>query len=202
MGIYNKYILPRIVDHVCGLKPSSKQREKVVPLASGRVLEVGIGSGLNLPYYNAEKVEHIVGIDPSAEMWKLKKYDSEIPLEFLQSGIEQLDLDNDSVDSIVCTYTLCTVVDPRLALEQMRRVLKPDGKLIFTEHGLANESKIQKKQNRINPMWKRLGGGCNLNRDIAKIIEGSGFVFEEIDSMYIPGWKPACYNTWGVACNA
>lgn len=199
MGIYNKYLLPRIVNCVCGLKPTSKQREKVVPLAKGQVLEIGIGSGLNLPYYDTSKVDHIIGIDPAQEMWALNSYQSEIPVEFQKSGAEEINLDASSIDSIVCTYTMCTIPDPKKALSEMKRVLKPNGRLYFTEHGLAPDVDIQKKQNRINPLWKKIGGGCNLNRDIAQLIRSAGCEFVNMESMYIPGWKPASFNTWGVA---
>lgn len=199
MGIYNKYVLPRIVNCVCGLKPTTKQREKVVPYAEGQVLEIGIGSGLNLPYYDPSKVKNIIGIDPAQEMWSLSTYESEIPVEFQKSGAEDIDLESNSIDSIVCTYTMCTIPDLSQALSEMRRVLKPNGKLYFTEHGLSPDKAIQKKQNRINPIWKKMGGGCNLNRDIAQLIRSAGCEFVNIDSMYIPGWKPASFNTWGVA---
>ena len=199
MGLYSKFVLPKIVNCVCGLKPTRKQREKVVPQATGKVLEIGIGSGLNLPFYNAEQVAHITGIDPAPEMWELNSWKGDIEVNYVQSSAEDLNLENDSFDSIVCTYTLCTIPNAQKALSEIMRVLKPNGKFIFTEHGLAPDPSVMKTQNRINPYWKRLGGGCNLNRNMEELISESGFKFSSFDKMYIPGWKPASFNYWGVA---
>jgi len=200
MGFYNTYVLPRVVNCVCGLKPTKKQREKVVPLADGNVLEIGIGSGLNLPYYNPTKVNHITGVDPSPEMWKLHDWSGDIEIEFVRASAEDLQFKDQTFDSVLCTYTLCTIPDPDKAMQEIKRVLKPNGKFIFTEHGLAPDEKVSKTQHRINPYWKKLGGGCNLNRDIESLISKNTFHFQSIDKMYIPGWKPASYNYWGVAC--
>lgn len=199
MGVYSKYVLPKIVNCVCGLKPTKKQREKVVPLAYGMVLEIGIGSGLNLPFYNEKVVDHIIGIDPAPEMWKLNTWEGNIEVEYKESSAEDLDLESDLFDSVVCTYTLCTIPNADKALREIKRVLKPNGKFIFTEHGLAPDTKVIKTQNKINPYWKRLGGGCNLNRNMEELIFKNGFKFSSLDKMYIPGWKPASFNYWGVA---
>lgn len=202
MGMYSKFVLPKIVNCVCGLKPTRKQREKVVPLASGKVLEIGIGSGLNLPYYNSAQVDRVIGIDPSPEMWKLNEWSGDLDVEFIEASAEDLKFEDQSFDSVVCTYTLCTIPDAGKALKEMSRVLKPDGKFIFTEHGLSPDEPVAKTQNRINPYWKRLGGGCNLNRNIEILIAQSGLKFSALDKMYIPGWKPASFNYWGVAKTA
>lgn len=199
MGLYDKFVLPRVVNCVCGMKPTRKQREKVVPLADGKVLEIGIGSGLNLPFYNQTNVDHITGIDPSPEMWRLNEWQGNVAVEFVESSAENLDFDNQIFDSVVCTYTLCTIPNPHKALQEIKRVLKPTGKFIFTEHGLAPDKKVSKTQNWINPYWKKLGGGCNLNRNIESLISENSLRFLSIDKMYIPGWKPASYNYWGVA---
>lgn len=199
MGLYNKFVLPRVVNCVCGLKPTNKQREKVVPLAEGEVLEIGIGSGLNLPYYNSANVNQIIGIDPSPEMWKLNEWNGDIDVDYVEASAENLQFDDHVFDSVVCTYTLCTIPDPNKALQEIKRVLKPKGKFIFTEHGLAPDYKVSKTQNRINPYWKKLGGGCNLNRNIESLISNNDLHFQTINKMYIPGWKPASYNYWGVA---
>lgn len=202
MGLYGKYILPKVIDWTCKQKPNRKQREKVVPGASGYVLEIGIGSGLNLPFYDQEKVINLVGIDPSESLWKENKTETEnLPFnfKFLQAFAEDLPVDNNSIDSIVITYTMCTIPVPELAFEEFRRVLKPNGRLIFCEHGKAPDKAVEKWQNLINPVWKKFGGGCNLNRDIPKLISNNGFKISKLDTMYIPGWKPASFNFWGEA---
>ena len=181
------------------MKPTNKQREKVVPLAEGRVLEIGIGSGLNLPFYNSTKVSHIIGIDPSPEMWNLNTYTGDIDINYEQASAENLQFEADSFDSVVCTYTLCTIPDANKALQEIRRVLKPTGKFLFTEHGLAPDDKVSKTQNRINPYWKKVSGGCNLNRNIEALITQNNLAFQSIDKMYIPGWKPVSFNYWGIA---
>jgi ubiquinone/menaquinone biosynthesis C-methylase UbiE len=202
MGFYDKFLLPRIVHFTCGLKPAMKQREKVVPLAEGRVLEIGIGSGLNIPFYDAGRVEHLWGVDPSAEMWAIagrNAMDHHIDAEFIEAPAESIPLDSHSADSVVMTYTMCTIPDVRQALEEVRRVLKPGGRLIFCEHGEAPDRNVRKWQEMANPVWKRLGGGCNLNRPIPRLLEQSGFRSRDLQTMYIPGWKPACFNYWGTA---
>ena len=179
-----------------------RQREKVVPLASGRVLEIGIGSGLNIPFYDVQRVEHLWGLDPSSEMWSIaQKNASEYHLdaEFIQSGAEAIPLENDSADTVLMTFTMCTIPDIHMALDEVRRVLKPGGKLVFCEHGTAPDENIIRWQNRLNPIWKKLAGGCNLNRSIPVILEQSGFKSADMRTMYLPGWKPAAFNYWGTA---
>ena len=202
MGLYSKYLLPKIIDFGCSQKPAMKQREKVVPLAYGDVLEIGVGSGLNLPFYNPDKVKQLTGIDPSREMWKQSDENTQkasLPVSFIQSNAENLPLDSQAFDSVLVTYTLCTIPELALAFDEIRRVLKPNGKLIFCEHGKAPDPSVARWQNRLNPIWKKFGGGCNLNRDIPNLIETHGFKIECLDTMYIPGWKPACFNFWGMA---
>lgn len=202
MGFYDKYLLPKLVHLTCGQKPSMRQRQKVVPLAAGRVLEIGIGSGLNIPLYNTEKVDHLWGLDPSAEMWAIAQKNARshhIDAEFIQSGAESIPLDNNSADCVLMTYTMCTIPDAYAALSEVRRVLKPAGKLIFCEHGKAPDSRVERWQNRLNPVWKRLSGGCNLNRSIPQLLEQSGFNCTDMKTMYLPGWKPASFNYWGTA---
>jgi ubiquinone/menaquinone biosynthesis C-methylase UbiE len=202
MGIYEKYVMPKLVHYTCGLKPTMKQREKVVPLAEGRVLEIGIGSGLNIPFYAAHKIKHLWGLDPSSEMWSIARKNAaqhHIDVEFIQSGAEAIPLDSNSADTVVMTYTMCTIPEVRSALDEIRRVLKPGGKLVFCEHGLAPDKDVQRWQNRLNPAWKILGGGCNLNRPIPQLLQQSGFKTTDMQTMYIPGWKPGCFNYWGTA---
>lgn len=202
MGFYSQYLLPRIIHFSCGLKPSMRQREKIIPRARGRVLEVGIGSGLNLPYYDTDGVQQVWGLDPSPELWALARDNArDVPfgLEFVEGVAEDIPLDSASVDTVVLTYTLCTLPEIAGAMAEMRRVLKPGGQLLFCEHGLAPDASVRKWQHRLNPLWRRLGGGCNLNRDIPALLERGGFNIQTMDTMYIPGWRPGCFNYWGTA---
>ena len=202
MGFYDKHVLPRIVHLTCGMKPNMRQREKVVPLASGRVLEIGIGSGLNLPYYDPARVDKVWGLDPSPEMTEMAREAArsvDFDVEFIGLPGEEVPLEDESVNTVLVTYTLCTIPDTEAALAQMRRVLKPGGQLIFCEHGAAPDARVLRWQNRINPIWKRLGGGCHLNRAIPRLIEQGGFEIRVIETMYLPGWRPASFNYWGSA---
>ncbi len=202
MGFYNKYILPKAINWACKQKPTMLQRQKVIPLAHGRVLEIGIGSGLNLPFYNKENVSQLLAIDPSKEIWKKNKVKlQELPFDFnfIKAFAEDIPADNNYFDSVILTYTLCTIKEAQEALGEIRRVLKGNGKLIFCEHGKAPDKAVQKWQNRMNPLWKRIGGGCNLNKDIPALIEDNGFMINKLETMYIPGWKPASFNYWGTA---
>jgi len=204
MGIYNKYILPKVIDWTCKQRPNMKQRQKIVPAAYGNVLEIGIGSGLNLSFYNNEKVKRIVGIDPSSEIWSENYIDvRKLPFEFqfIQAVAEHLPIDNNTFDSVVVTYSLCTIPELSLAFDEIRRVLKDNGKLIFCEHGKAPDKSIERWQNLLNPIWKQFSGGCNLNRDIPSLIQNNGFRIDQLETMYIPGWKPATFNYWGKASN-
>ena len=202
MKLYDKHILPNLVHMACSQRPAMLQREKIVHLAHGRVLEIGIGSGLNLTYYDADKVHKLWGLDPSPEMIKMAETrlgPVNFEVEFIVLPGEQVPLQNSFVDTIVVTYTLCTIPDACRALQQMARVLKPDGELLFCEHGVAPDASVQRWQNMLNPVWKRIGGGCHLNRDIPELIEQGGFRIREMQAMYIPGWRPASFNYWGRA---
>jgi ubiquinone/menaquinone biosynthesis C-methylase UbiE len=202
MGFYDRFLLPRIIHFSCRANPAMKQRQKIVPLASGRVLEIGIGSGLNIPFYDARRVEHLWGLDPSAAMWAIARKNAgahRIEAEFLQSGAEAIPLEDDAADTVVMTYTLCTVAEPAPVLAEIRRVLKPGGRLLFCEHGLAPDPAVRRWQHRVNPLWRRLGGGCNLDRPVDELLSHAGFACPDLQTMYIPGWKPACFNYWGTA---
>ena len=202
MKIYDKYVLPRLVHLTCSQNPTMRQREKVVPLATGRVLEIGIGSGLNIPLYDAGKVEHLWGLDPSVEMWAIAQKTAKkhhLDAEFINSGAESIPLENNSADTVLMTFTMCTIPDVHAALDEIKRVLKPNGRLIFCEHGKAPDKSVERWQNRINPIWKMLAGGCNLNRPIVDLLEQSGFTLTDIQTMYLPGWKPGSFNYWGTA---
>ena len=206
MGLYEKYVVPHVINCACGAKPIAYQRKKVVPMCEGTVLEIGIGTGFNLPYYDGAKVTKLIGLDPSEESWKLageRAAHLPFPVEFIGLPGEEIPLEDQSVDTVLVTFALCTIPDPAKALEGMRRVLKPGGKLIFCEHGAAPDADVLKWQNRINPVWKVLFGGCNLNRKISTIIEGSGFKIDDLQTMYLPSTpRVAGYNYWGVARSA
>lgn len=203
LSFYDKYILPKFLNCACGSKPINYQREKIVPLAEGTVLDVGIGSGLNIPYYNKSKIKCLYGLDPSIELLNLAKSlakKNELEIEFLECGAEAIPLPNDSIDTVVITYTLCTIPDTQLSNQEIMRVLKPNGKLLFCEHGLAPDINIAKWQKRINPIWNKIAGGCNLNRDIPNLIRSSGLKISNMEEMYLPSTpKFAGYNYWGVA---
>ena len=205
MGLYGKYVLPRVVHLACSARPNMRQREKLVPLASGRVLEVGMGSGLNLPFYDARRVTKVWGLEPSPEMSKMASAAVEavaFDVEFVSAGGEQIPLDSESFDTVLMTFTLCTIPDAERALREIARVLKRGGQLLFCEHGAAPDAGIRRWQNRIDPLWRRLAGGCHLNRDIPGLIRRGGFEITRMDTMYIPGWRPASFNYWGAAAKA
>lgn len=202
MGWYDKHILPTVINLACSTKPVRKQREKIVPLAEGDVLEVGIGSGLNLPWYDRSKVRKIWGLEPAEEMRRKARKNlagSGLDLEFIDLPGEQIPLDDNSVDTVLITYTLCSIDDTEAALAGMRRVLKPGGRLLFCEHGKAPDANVRKWQDRLNGPWGKIGGGCNINRDIPALIRGAGFGIEREEQMYIPGIRLLSYNYWGSA---
>jgi SAM-dependent methyltransferase len=203
MKFYENYILPRFINCACGTKPITYQRRKVVPQASGQILEIGIGTGLNLQHYDPEKVEKVIGLDPSEASWEIARRnnpDVGFPLEFIGLPGEEIPLEDDSMDTVLITFALCTIPDPVKALQGMRRVLKPGGKLIFAEHGRAPDENVRKWQNRINPFWKVIAGGCHVNRDIPKLLEEGGFSITQMDSMYLPSTpRFAGFNFWGSA---
>ena len=203
MSFYEEFILPRCINCACGSKPIMRQREKVVPLAEGTVLEIGIGTGLNLRYYDPGRVDRVIGLDPSEASWAIaRKNNPELPfdLDFVGLPGEEIPLDENSVDTVLVTYALCTIPDPVTALKGMRRVLKADGKLVFCEHGEAPDPGVRKWQDRINPLWSRLAGGCNLNRPIPALVKSGGFSMDSLETMYLPSTpKFAGYNFWGTA---
>ena len=166
-------------------------------------MEIGIGSGLNIPFYNKNNIEKIIGLDPSEELNflanKVAKKNN-IEIDFIISGAEDIALPDNSIDTILITYTLCTIPDLDNSMAEMKRVLKSDGKFIFCEHGIAPDQNIVKWQRRINPIWKAIMGGCNINRNIPKIISDGGFDITNISEMYLPSTpKIVGYNYWGVA---
>ena len=202
MGLYRKYILPRATHFACSLKPAMLQRARVVPLAAGRVLEIGIGSGLNLPFYAPGKIEHLWGLDPCRELWALAQANREavdFDVEYIEARADAIPLASASADCVLVTYTLCTIPEVVPALAEMRRVLKPGGQLLFCEHGAAPDRRVRRWQNRLNPAWRTLAGGCNLNRSVPALLEQGGFRIDDLQTLYIPGWKPVSFNYRGIA---
>ena len=203
MSLYEKYVLPKFLNCACGSKPVSHQRKKVVPLAEGKVLEIGIGSGLNLPFYDKTKIDEIWGLDPSEELSVMAKQvanEESMEVKFISSGAEDIPLPDNYFDSVLVTYTMCTIPEVQRANQEIRRVLKDNGKMIFCEHGEAPDQNIRKWQNRINPLWGKLAGGCNINRKIPSLIQESGFDIIEMEEMYLPNTpRIAGYNYWGYA---
>ena len=203
MGLYDRYILPRIIEMGCGMEVMQAQRERVVPQASGRVLEVGIGPGHNLAYYDPSRVEHVTGIDPSEPLLKLARERGSavnFPVELVAQGAEDIPLPDASIDTVLVTFTLCTIPEVGASLAQMRRVLRPDGKLIFCEHGRSTDASVQRWQDRLNPLWNRLFGGCHLNRDMPALIRGAGFRIDFLEADYLEDTpRLAGYRTLGIA---
>ncbi|MBO6555932.1 MAG: class I SAM-dependent methyltransferase [Pseudomonadales bacterium] len=175
-------------------------RKKIVPLAEGNVLEVGIGSGLNLPFY--DKSVKVTGLDPSLELQVMAQKVAAregVNVDFISVGGEEIPAEDNSFDSVVMTWTLCTIPDPITALSEIRRVLKPNGKILFAEHGEAPDANVAKWQARLNPYWNVIGGGCNLNRRVTELYEGAAFTFDDIEKGYIEGPKIATYTYRGIA---
>ena len=202
MGLYHRHILPKAIHWACNQKSSRKQRQKVVPFAIGKVLEIGIGSGLNLPFYDASKVKHLTALDPSVEVWKKNEFNTNnlgFGFQFINAFAEDIPLASGTFDTVVMTYTLCSINDTVKALAEIRRLLKPRGVLLFCEHGKAPEKAMRLWQNIINPFWKHISGGCQLNRNIPEIIEGNGFKISSLESNYISGKGIASFNYWGKA---
>ncbi len=202
MSFYEKYFLPKLLDCCCSMKGFQKKRAEIVPKAYGRVLEIGIGSGLNFDFYDFEKVHEIVGVDPavsSVAIAKSRALNYQSKISFIETSAESISLESSSFDSVVIGYSLCTIPDPMQALAEVHRLLKPNGSIFFIEHGLAPEPNVQKWQKRIAPFWKKIGGGCNLDRNIEELILDSGFRFKKLKKKYIKGPKIASFLYYGEA---
>ena len=199
---YDRHVLPHLLDFACGMKPIRAQRVQLVPQATGRVLEPGIGTGLNLPYYDRAKVQRVTGVDPALRMHALARRRSQtsgIDVDLVGVSAERLPLADQSHDTVVLTYTLCSIPDPVSALHEMRRVLAPGGRLLFCEHGRAPDESVRRWQKRLQPAWQCIAGGCQLGRDIPALLKEGGFEVRELDARYLQGPRPLAYNYRGVA---
>jgi SAM-dependent methyltransferase len=205
VGFYRKHVLPRLVDGLCGVPAVSALRGEIVPQAVGRVLEVGFGTGLNLPWYDARRVERLFALEPAEEMLaraRERTRAAPFPVETLALEGERIPLEAASVDSVVVTFTLCTIPDPVRALEGMRRVLRPGGRLLFLEHGLAPDAAVAGWQRRLNPLWRRAFGGCHLDRDVRALLAAAGFRTDTLATGWLEGPRIASFVYRGAASGA
>ncbi|MCL4711793.1 MAG: methyltransferase domain-containing protein [Pseudorhodoplanes sp.] len=201
MGLYQDHVLPLLIHLSMRQRNLAAYRARVVPAAQGRVLEIGIGSGLNLPYYGTA-VEQVIGLDPSPKLLAMAREaarQTAIPLELIENSAEAIPLYNRSIDTIVTTWTMCSILDVRRALGEMRRILKPGGRLLFVEHGRSPDPSVRRWQDRLTPVWCCIGGGCHLNRAISELIAETGFRIERIETGYMRGPKPMTFMYEGVA---
>lgn len=200
---YEKNILPYVLNLSCNSKPVDYQRKKVIPDATGKVLEIGIGPGSNLKHYNNTKVTSILGIDPSKELNQIAKKKAvkyNLNIEFLIESASSLSVDNNSIDTVVSTYALCSIPEPERTLQEIKRVLKSDGIFIFSEHGLSPDKSVSFVQNTTDLFYPKIAGGCHTNRNIEKLIFDNGFEFIELNNIYLPGTQKFLgYNYWGKA---
>jgi ubiquinone/menaquinone biosynthesis C-methylase UbiE len=191
-----------MLDMACGMPMISRMRQLVVPLAAGRVLEVGIGTGLNMRHYNQHQVTHITGLDPAMQMHPLaleRIAKAGLPVDLVGLSAEKILLPDASFDTVLVTYTLCTIPDAHSALLEMHRVLKPAGKLLFCEHGHAPDASVARWQDRLQPLWGKVAGGCHLGRDIPALLRGAGFHLSDLHTRYQPGPRPFTLHYWGEA---
>lgn len=205
-SFWDRHVMPRLIGCACASKPIMKQRAKVVPNAAGRVLELGIGGGLNLAFYDPAKVESVSGVDPSLELRDralAAPRPEGLQVEIREGVAESLPFEAESFDCVVCTFTLCSVQSPAAALAEARRVLKPGGRFLFAEHGLAPDESVVRWQKRLEPAWKAIAGGCHLTRPITSSIAASGFSIASDAGMYLPGTPRALgWSEWGEAIAA
>jgi ubiquinone/menaquinone biosynthesis C-methylase UbiE len=202
MGMYSEHILPRIVDVACNMKQAHPQRRRVCEGLSGDVVEIGFGSGLNVPFYPAE-VTRVTAVEPADVGWKLagkRLRQTRVPVDRAGLDAEALPFPDDRFDTALSTWTMCTIPDIATALGELRRVLKPDGTLHFVEHGLAPEERVRRWQHRLDPVQQRLFGGCHLTRPIVELLRNAGFAITELDVYYETGTpKVLGANSLGVA---
>ena len=201
MGFYQDQIVPLLINWSMRQRNLTAYRSRIIPAAEGRVLEIGIGSGLNLPFYS-RNATHVIGLEPSPRLLAMARRVQRSgggSVELIEGSAEAIPLADTSVDTVVTTWTLCSIPDASQALRDMRRVLRPGGRLLFVEHGRAPDRRVVWWQDRLTPVWKRLGGGCHLNRAIGTLIEGAGFQFDRLETGYMRGPKPMTFMYEGCA---
>jgi ubiquinone/menaquinone biosynthesis C-methylase UbiE len=202
MGFYDDHIVPHLVNLSMRNSQLTPYRERTLAEAEGLVLEIGVGSGVNLPLYTG-RAREIIGLEPHPKLLKMASAKTrQMPSKLIEGSAESIPVDDDTVDTVVTTWTLCTIPDVATALSEMRRVLKPGGQLLFVEHGLSPDEGVQKWQNRLTPLWRRIAGGCHLNRPMRKLIEDAGFRISRLDTAYMPGPKLMTYMYEGAARRA
>lgn len=202
MGLWDDRVLPLLIEKACRSHEILEERRRLVPQSAGEVLEVGVGSGLNLGLYDPDRVTGVVGVDPSAPLLaraQVRAAKAPVPVTLVQSGAERLALDAGRFDSAVVTYTLCSVDDPAAVLSELVRVLKPGAPLYFVEHGLSPDADPRRWQRRITPAWRRVSGGCTLDRDVLALLRAAGFQLDTVDGGYGDGPRWLSYKTRGVA---
>jgi len=203
MSFYENHILPHLIGLACGAPQIMKKRSQIVPAAEGRVLEVGFGAGPNLEFYDPEKVSRVFALEPSEGMRRKARNAidaARVEVEIIDLPGEEIPLEDDSVDTVVLTYTACTIPDVDAALAQMRRVLRPGGRLLFSEHGLSPDASVATWQRRIEPVWKPIAGGCHLTRQPDALLTRAGFILERMEADYLPkSPKFASFNYSGAA---
>jgi ubiquinone/menaquinone biosynthesis C-methylase UbiE len=200
MGIYSDMILPRLCDLAMRNKQLVPYRERLIGAAEGRVIEIGIGSGRNLPFYRPP-VKEVLALEPAPKLIAMARRNPhpDMPVNFIEGSAEAIPLHDRSVDTVVTSWTLCSIPQAAAALAEMRRVLRPGGKLLFVEHGLAPDESVRRWQNWLTPPWKCISGGCHLNRPIRTMIEGAGFQIDRVNTGYMPGLKPMTFMYEGSA---
>ncbi len=204
MSVYESWFLPSILDVVMRQKHLAKYRAAIVPAAQGHVLEIGVGSGLNFPYYGGG-VERVIGIDPSPRLLDFARKRaavSKVPIELVLGSATAIPLPDEAVDTVVMTWTLCSIPDASAALDEIRRVLKPNGQFLFIEHGLAPDEAVERWQHRLTPIWRRIAGGCHLNRKMDQLILSAGFEIKSAQTEYAPGPRPMSFMYKGCACQS
>ncbi len=199
---YDRHILPKALDLACGMPMIGRMRDRVVPRASGRVLEVGIGTGLNMRHYDKARVTHITGLDPALQLQPIAREriaQAGLSVDLVGLSAEKIPLPDAAFDTVLITYTLCTIPDPHAALLEMRRVLKPEGRLLFCEHGHAPDASVSRWQERLQPVWGTLSGGCHLGRNIPALLQAAGFTLPDLQTRYLKGPRPFTFHYWGEA---